>query len=159
MSYKKIKKLGVILLLSNRPCNIHVPCTWSFRLCFSMLPTTQTRDKETISEQELQLGWTSLLVHLGRRRLKKEKTFALEHLHFFSLFFFRDYTVTSTYIFSGLSVSELCHILIIQSQLASSILISTACLDTILKCTSSKESLLQREVNTLLSRGKGALTF
>lgn len=41
--------------------------------------------------------------------------------------------MTGTYIFSGLSVSELCHILRIQSQQASSTLISTACLDTIQK--------------------------
>lgn len=66
MSYhKKLKKLGAVLLLSNRPPDIDVPSTCSFRLCFRPLPTILARDKENISEQELQLGWASLLVHLG----------------------------------------------------------------------------------------------
>lgn len=63
--HRKIIKSGVVLLLSNRPRNIRVPSTCSFGLCFRALPTIQTRDKENISEQELQLGWASLLVHLG----------------------------------------------------------------------------------------------
>lgn len=128
--HKKMEKLGAVLLLSNRARGIHVPSTCSFRLCLRTLPTIQTRDKETISEQEIYF-WTSLLVHLGRDKgwIKRKHL----HMSIYIFFFFRGNTVTSTYIFTGLSVSELCHILRIQPQLESSILISTACLDTILK--------------------------
>lgn len=60
-------KVGCCVAPVKQAPNIHVPSTCSFRLCFRALPTMQTRDKENISEQELQLGWASLLVLLGER--------------------------------------------------------------------------------------------
>lgn len=69
-----------MLHTSNRLPHIHIPSTCLDRLCLSMLPTIQTMEKGTTTEQELQLGWISLEDHLVRRSLDKNKTFVFEHL-------------------------------------------------------------------------------